>query len=82
MKRFLLSVALVVGATFMAAPQSKAGIFIGLPLPPIPVPGVVVYGGPGYYYPPGYYYGPRGYVYYSRPYWRHRYWARGHWCYR
>jgi hypothetical protein len=81
MKRFLLIIALVMGAAMLAAPESKAGIFIGLPVPlPPPPPGVVFYG-PGYY-PPGYYYGPYGYAYYRHPYWRHRYRARGHWYYR
>jgi hypothetical protein len=67
--------ALVVGTMLLLEPQSKAGVFIGLPLP------VPVFYGPAYY-PPGYYYGPYGYTYYAHPYWHRRYRARGHWCYR
>ncbi|MBV9489057.1 MAG: hypothetical protein JO069_04940 [Verrucomicrobia bacterium] len=78
MKKVLLTLAFVLGAITLAPFGAKAGVFIGFPLP-VPVP---VFYGPAYRpYPPGYYYGPRGYVYYRRPYWRHRYWARGHWCY-
>src|SRR5580692_5969723 len=55
LRRSFLTLELVVGATMLLQPQSKAGIFIGLPIP-IPVP---VFYGPAYY-PPGYYYGPYG----------------------
>jgi hypothetical protein len=77
MKKFFLTLALVFGALLLLEPSSKAGVFIGLPLP-VPVP---VFYGPAYY-PPGYYYGPYGYAYYAHPYWHRRYRARGRWYYR
>jgi hypothetical protein len=50
MRKTLLTLAIVIGVSMLLEPQSKAGIFIGFPIP-IPVP---VFYGPGYY-PPGYY---------------------------
>jgi len=81
MKKWFLILGAVLALGTLTPQSSKAGIFIGLPIP-IPVfYGPNYYVGPGYYYPPGYYWGPYGYAYYRRPYWRHRYWAYHHWHY-
>jgi len=83
MKKWLLILGVMFTLGILTPQSSKAGFFIGFPIP-VPVfygPGYYAGPGPGYYYPPGYYWGPSGYAYYRRPYWRHRYWARHHWRY-
>src|SRR5258708_13584215 len=73
MKKWFLILGVVFTLGMLTPQSSKAGFFIGFPIP-IPVfYGPHYYVGPGYY-PPGYYWGPGGYAYYPHPYWRHRYW--------
>jgi hypothetical protein len=74
MKKWFLILGVVLALGMLTPQSSKAGWFIGFP---IPVP--VFYGSA--YYSPGYYYGPYGYAYYPRPYWHHRYWRYHHWYY-
>ncbi len=83
MKRILLAGNILLAICFAGVPKSQAGVHIGIgigfPAPVYYYPGY--WWGPGWY-PAGYYWGPRGYVFYRRPYWRHRFWWRGHWYYR
>jgi hypothetical protein len=81
MKKWFLILGAVLALGTLTPQPSKAGIFIGFPIPVPVFYGPHYYVGPGYYYPPGYYWGPYGYAYYRRPYWRHRYWAYHHWRY-
>src|SRR5260221_10932734 len=80
MKKWFLILGVVFTLVMLTPQSSKAGFFIGFPIP-IPVfYGPHYYVGPGYY-PPGYYWGPGGYAYYPHPYWRHRYWRLPPLCY-
>jgi hypothetical protein len=81
MKKWFLVLGAVLALGTLTPQPSKAGIFIGFPIPVPVFYGPHYYVGPGYYYPPGYYWGPYGYAYYRRPYWHHRYWAYHHWRY-
>ncbi|HXO95200.1 MAG TPA: hypothetical protein VN857_01330 [Chthoniobacterales bacterium] len=81
MKKWFLILGAVLALGTLTPQPSKAGFFIGFPIPVPVFYGPHYYVGPGYYYPPGYYGGPYGYAYYRRPYWRHRYWAYHHWHY-
>jgi hypothetical protein len=81
MKKWFLILGAVFALGTLTPQPSKAGFFIGFPIPVPVFYGPHYYVGPAYYYPPGYYWGPYGYAYYRRPYWRHRYWAYHHWRY-
>src|SRR4030088_3087006 len=58
MKKWFLILGAVFALGTLTPQPSKAGFFIGFPIPVPVFYGPHYYVGPGYYYPPGYYWGP------------------------